>query len=149
MEDDEDGEDGEDGEEGDEDEEEKPEEESAEMIVDNNPSSNGQEESSSLQKLMKFISEEGEEVLFPPLDGTGFYLLTCKINHSCDPNVQIHYKNDSEKGLVLEMKVIKEITKEEEFFQSYINQFATKNERQKALQDYGFLCQCSKCISET
>jgi hypothetical protein len=129
-----------------------PEEECAEMMVDYGNLSSNQTQSHEkppLEKLREFISEEEEETLFPPLDGTAFYLLTCKINHSCDPNIRIHYKSDSEKGLVLEMKAVKEIIKNEEFFQSYINQYNTKSDRQKALQDYGFICQCSKCANET
>jgi hypothetical protein len=99
-------------------------------------------------KLQQMIAGEGEETLFPPLDGTAFFVTTCKINHSCDPNVQVSYHSHPQKGLELQMKAIKEISPNEELVQSYIDQFQSKKERQKALKDYGFVCDCVKCQSE-
>ena len=42
-------------------------------------------------ELQELLDTYGEEVLFPPLDGTAFYSLVCRINHSCDPNVMVRY----------------------------------------------------------
>ncbi len=41
--------------------------------------------------MMKLVDDTGFDTLFPPLDGTGFFMTTCKINHSCDPNVFVRY----------------------------------------------------------
>lgn len=113
------------------------------------------EENSSLEpyqqrwaELQRIITEVGEDSLFPPLDGTAFFILTCKINHSCDPNVRVNYHIHPTNGLELKMLTIKDIGAGEELLQSYIDQFQDKKERQKALKDYGFTCQCSKCLSE-
>ena len=105
-------------------------------------------EGSVWNQLQNFIKEEGEETLFPPLDGTAFYILTCKVNHSCDPNVRIHYQINPDKGLELQMKAIKPIQPHEELLQSYIDQYLPKADRQKALRDYGFVCCCLKCSNE-
>ena len=106
-------------------------------------------DSSSVNTLQRIIEEVGEDNLFPPLDGTAFFLLTCKINHSCVPNVKVEYRNHPSEGLELCMKAIQPIKPGEELLQSYINQFESLGSRRKALKDYGFTCQCQKCLSET
>lgn len=101
-------------------------------------------------ELTKLIEESGgQDTLFPPLDGTGFYMTTCKINHSCDPNVFVRYVQNPELGLVLELVAIKNISEGEELVQSYIDQSQPVQKRQKALKDYGFQCTCQKCVDET
>lgn len=99
--------------------------------------------------MMKLIDNSGGlDTLFPPLDGTGFFMTTCKINHSCDPNVFVRYAQHPQMGLVLELTALKNIAEGEELVQSYIDQSLPKDKRQKALRDYGFQCQCHKCASE-
>lgn len=44
-----------------------------------------------LDEIRRLVSEHGEDTLFPPLDGTAFFLLICRINHSCAPNVAVRY----------------------------------------------------------
>ena len=44
-----------------------------------------------LDEIRRLVLEHGEETLFPPLDGTAFFLLICRINHSCEPNVAVRY----------------------------------------------------------
>lgn len=87
----------------------------------------------------------GADALFPPLDGTAFYLTTCKINHSCDPNVFVRYTTTLEDGLVAELVTLRDIPEGEELVQSYIDQSLSTTERQRALADYGFRCQCHRC----
>lgn len=97
--------------------------------------------------MLKAVAREGDESLFPPLDGTAFYLLTCKINHSCDPNVIVTYTT-TEKGLQARLLVLKDIAIGEEFVQSYIDQSQPLGARQASLVDYGFSCTCTKCTIE-
>ena len=44
-----------------------------------------------LDEVRRLVGEHGEDTLFPPLDGTAFFLLICRINHSCVPNVSVRY----------------------------------------------------------
>jgi hypothetical protein len=74
----------------------------------------------------------------------GICFVGTRINHSCDPNVTYYKDND-----VLIFKTIKQINKDEELFESYINYDLPKSERQKLLLErYGFVCNCNRCMSE-
>jgi hypothetical protein len=54
-----------------------------------------------LIELTELIDDAGgTDQVFPPLDGTAFYSLVCKINHSCRPNVMVRYSIGS--GIVSE-----------------------------------------------
>jgi hypothetical protein len=39
------------------------------------------------------LGQHGDSNIFPPLDGSAFYLNICRINHSCEPNVRVEYVN--------------------------------------------------------
>ena len=101
-----------------------------------------------LIELEEILKEEGEENIFPPLDGTAFYKTICKINHSCCPNCIVRYNTDSVQGLVAQVIALNEIEEGEELVQSYIDQSLDINSRQAALRDYGFECRCIKCTEE-
>jgi hypothetical protein len=107
------------------------------------------ESKSKYEQLIDFVESEGEDALFPPLDGTSFYLLTCKINHSCDPNVIVTYTATKEDGLQARLQVLKCIEPDKELVQSYIDQSQPVAARRAALVDYGFICSCSKCKAES
>lgn len=97
-------------------------------------------------RARSLISDCGEDSLFPPLDGTAFYHVTCRINHSCLPNVRVTYSCDAENGLTLHMSSLSDISEGEELFQSYIDQNMPAADRSSALGDYGFKCRCQKCL---
>jgi hypothetical protein len=124
--------------------------------VDDTPADNIQDadqvdkEKSKVGEILEFIEQQGgEDRLFPPLDGTSFYALTCKINHSCDPNVIVTYSSTEEKGLQANLLVLRPIGEGEELVQSYIDQSQPLAARRVALLDYGFTCMCSKCMAES
>lgn len=76
--------------------------------------------------LQTIIDRDGIDRLFPPLDGTAFYSLICRINHSCDPNVIVKY-NVSEMAAFREplqgkLYALRDIHPGEELVQSYIDQ---------------------------
>lgn len=96
--------------------------------------------------VLSLISDRGEDNLFPPLDGTAFYHVTCKINHSCLPNVRVTYSCDAENGLTLHMSALSDISEGNELFQSYVDQNMSAADRSSALADYGFKCRCQKCL---
>jgi len=101
-----------------------------------------------LDNLHRLIEDDGFDTLFPPLDGVAFYRKICKINHSCEPNVRVIYKEHvpgAGVGLHAQMVSLKPIEEGEELVQSYIDQNMSFEKRKKALRDYGFECRCPKC----
>lgn len=74
-----------------------------------------------LQQLKSLVEENGEDMLYPPLDGTAFYLTLCKINHSCEPNVVVKYTSKPSGGLVAQLFAVRDIFPGEELLQSYID----------------------------
>ena len=89
------------------------------------------------------------DYVFPPLDGTAMYSTTCKMNHSCDPNVVVLYKRSgygSQHPLTAFCVALRDIAEGDELTISYIDQDRTSYaERQQALSYYGFVCTCRKC----
>ena len=73
-------------------------------------------------RVFRLLEEEDREKLFPPLDGTAFYSMICKINHSCDPNVFVKYVCHPSVGLAAELHAVRDILEGEELTQSYIDQ---------------------------
>lgn len=99
--------------------------------------------------LLRLIEDSGGfDSIFPPLDGTAFYSLICKINHSCIPNVMVKYATSSDFKLHVNLFTVKNIQEGEEFVQCYIDQDLPYSDRVRSLQDYGFQCKCSKCLNE-
>lgn len=90
--------------------------------------------------------------LFPPLDGTAMYSIACKMNHSCDPNVVLIYKRRAGWGqchpLTAYCVALRDISEGDELTISYINSNESYEKRQESLVNYGFVCECEKCISE-
>ena len=100
------------------------------------------------RKILLLINQLGKEVIFPPLDGTAFYTLVCKVNHSCDPNAFVRYAMYHEHGIVAEMQLTKDIDAGEELTISYIDESCSYEKRRKLLRDYGFSCKCVKCCQQ-
>jgi hypothetical protein len=100
------------------------------------------------------------EELFTPFDGTAMYYTTCKMNHSCIPNVVVRYSYSCLGGgkrarwgkefpLVVSCYALRDIDKDEELCISYIDSDMDYKERFSALENYGFQCRCKKCTEET
>jgi hypothetical protein len=101
--------------------------------------------------LQRDTTGDDLDYIFPPLDGTAMYALTCKMNHSCDPNVIVLYKRTdygSQHPLAVFVVALKAIAAGEELTISYIDKSDGYTSRQEALQNYGFACSCSKCELE-
>lgn len=142
--------DDEEGEEGEEEESEEEGEEGEEMeeVETSAPTVSSGPVDENLAVVRELVDTHGIDTLFPPLDGTAFYALICRINHSCDPNVRVTYVNSPEFGLQAHLLALRPIQPGEELLQSYIDQFQPFAARQKALKDYGFDCACTKCVAE-
>ena len=112
----------------------------ADEVDDGNANSN-----EVFRKIREILENEGIEKLFPPLDGTAFYLNTCKMNHSCDPNAYVRYVSTVNEGICAEIASIRVVSAGDELLQSYIDQSLPYEARQLSLLDYGFKCNCSLC----
>jgi Cupin-like domain/SET domain len=92
------------------------------------------------------------DYIFPPLDGTALYSTTCKMNHSCNPNMIVLFKRRSFgrlHPLVAHCVALRDIAEGEELTISYIENDRPYDERQLALASYGFTCRCTKCERES
>jgi hypothetical protein len=92
------------------------------------------------------------DVVFPPLDGTAMFSITCKMNHSCDPNIMVVYRRLPGWGRRFPLTAFSVATRDiaagEELTISYIDANESYEERTKALRSYGFTCRCPRCIKE-
>lgn len=76
----------------------------------------------------------------------GVFANISRINHSCRPNVHHFWSADKKMELV---HALKEISPGEEIFNSYIDLYATRDERRAKLKEsFGFECRCELCSEE-
>lgn len=76
----------------------------------------------------------------------GVFANISRINHSCRPNVHHFWSADKKMELV---HALKEISPGEEIFTSYIDLYATRDERRARLKEsFGFECQCELCSEQ-
>lgn len=79
-------------------------------------------------------------------DPVGLYPLLSYANHSCAPNARVIHLDSAHARLV----AARRIEEDEEVSITYVNPELSYEERQKHLrQQYGFECQCSKCVEES
>ena len=83
----------------------------------------------------------------PDAQATALYARIVCINHSCMPNAEVHFLSDNHEATLLAKRDIPAGT---EVTISYIddNERAGFLERRVKLRDYGFNCQCEKCVGE-
>ena len=99
------------------------------------------------------MKDEQDELdnIFTPYDGTAMYSITCKMNHSCIPNIIAQYE-DGKWGqnypCVVSCISLRDIAEGEELCISYVDSELDFEERQAALANYGFDCCCDKCKQE-
>lgn len=84
--------------------------------------------------------------IFTEVEGSGLYELQSKLNHSCDPNVEICFEKGDH---TLSVRALRDIKEGEELCISYISPCdleRSRHSRRKLLLDnYTFFCNCSKC----
>lgn len=105
--------------------------------------------------LQKAAATERPDDMFAPLDGTALYSLVCCMNHSCRPNCVVRYPRGASNSadskaspLVAQVVLIEAVAAGDELTQSYVDKEMGLLERRKALEDYGFLCRCPRCLEE-
>lgn len=134
------------------------------MTEDNNDDVDGGEQNKESQwnytsdEIAGFLASlniderEGEDDLgavFPPLDGTAMFSTTCKMNHSCDPNVVVVYRGLKwHEPLVAQCIAKCDIELGEELCISYVDVNEPVEVRQRELANYGFNCSCVRCCAE-
>mmetsp|Transcript_8969 Transcript_8969/g.21278 ORF Transcript_8969/g.21278 Transcript_8969/m.21278 type:complete len:166 (+) Transcript_8969:188-685(+) len=82
---------------------------------------------------------------WPTMHGTALFVSVARINHSCVPNLKIEFHRNS---ACLTAIALKPLTMGEELCISYIRQEADVKTRRRQLLEYGFTCNCEKCIQE-
>ena len=81
-------------------------------------------------------------------EGSCFYALQSCMNHSCDPNTHAYKRAgvDTDGSAIILAK--RAIEAGEEICISYIEESEPHHVRQSALEDYGFVCSCSRCTAD-
>ncbi|KAG5754006.1 hypothetical protein H9Q70_003343 [Fusarium xylarioides] len=72
----------------------------------------------------------------------GLFTIFCRMNHSCTPNICWVY--DEPTGFI-EVYAVRDIDKDEEITNSYIEVAISYQARMKELSNWGFTCQCAAC----
>ena len=84
--------------------------------------------------------------LFPSYHGSALYSSVACLNHSCNPNVVVHFERDA-RPLVL--AVGEGVKAGEECLMTYCDvDGVSRAERSKELEGYGFVCACERCARE-
>ncbi|SAM09195.1 hypothetical protein [Absidia glauca] len=79
----------------------------------------------------------------------GMYLVHSHINHNCTPNVSIDYPSTQQTQYKLMVRAIRDIKKDEQLFESYVNPRWNKETRQNYLsKSYMFDCKCERCETD-
>lgn len=77
--------------------------------------------------------------------GNAMYMLASFYNHSCEPNVNIVWKDNAEGKIV----ALRDIESEEELRLCYLDASMSYEARQKILYEgYGFHCDCPRCVAK-
>lgn len=111
----------------------------------------GKDEAKHLDKFIDNIYDQLEKTSesFLNSEGSGLYELQSMINHSCSPNAEIKFKDNSS---MLTLVALKDIPKDGEIYISYLDGCQierSRHSRQKTLKEnYLFTCECERCISE-
>lgn len=79
--------------------------------------------------------------------GAGLYCVSNFFNHSCEANVNWTVKVEKN-GSQMMVYAAKQVKKDEELFITYIPRYASQKDRQRALEQYNFVCDCTQCNRE-
>ncbi|KAF2073679.1 hypothetical protein CYY_005029 [Polysphondylium violaceum] len=91
------------------------------------------------------IQREEKPIVSSPASGIGLYFLASFINHSCDPNAYTHFPDDH----TCHLKLLKSVQPGDEITISYTDPTQNIVDRRSSLfENYGFNCECPKCVSE-
>lgn len=94
-----------------------------------------------LKPLLAKLDVEPEQLC---VEGTAFYAVQSCINHSCQPNAHA-MRSDQDLNSSAVIIALQPILQGHEITISYIDEALSYEDRQEALQDYGFTCRCLLC----
>lgn len=84
-----------------------------------------------------------------PFEGTGLFPLQATLNHSCEPNVTL-LKDEGEEerdGRVV-ARLTRDVAEGEELCNAYVDIALPVRRRRRELREYGFECDCARCMRE-
>ena len=88
---------------------------------------------------------EFDTTVFPAFKATGVFPIASSLNHSCDPNCEVAYVENSDVH-ILAKRVIK---CDEECTIAYVDpELDGETRREELRETYGFDCECDACIKE-
>ena len=86
-----------------------------------------------------------DTTVFPAFKGTAIFPLASSLNHSCDPNCEVAYVDDSRVHILAK----RSISRDEECTIAYVDPDLDGEERREELKEtYGFDCECDVCIRD-
>ncbi|PRP86296.1 hypothetical protein PROFUN_05437 [Planoprotostelium fungivorum] len=104
----------------------------------------GKEEEMESAPLSLFERALQQPYVFPPMQGMGVFVVSATMNHSCEPNTIVRYKDN----FLAHVHTTRDIHPGEEMTHSYIEDTMSLEDRNADLQAYGFECDCPKCERE-
>ncbi|KAJ6556895.1 hypothetical protein B0H10DRAFT_2121899, partial [Mycena sp. CBHHK59/15] len=78
----------------------------------------------------------------------GLYTLHSHLNHSCAPNISVRHLDQRKALSRITLKATQGIEPGQELLITYVNPQAGYAERRNALEAWGFMCQCPRCVEE-
>eukprot|EP00929_Paragymnodinium_shiwhaense_P118467 TRINITY_DN90391_c0_g1_i1.p1 TRINITY_DN90391_c0_g1~~TRINITY_DN90391_c0_g1_i1.p1 ORF type:complete len:478 (-),score=115.84 TRINITY_DN90391_c0_g1_i1:145-1578(-) len=98
------------------------------------------------QEVGLMTMEQLLEAPWPTMHGAALYPLVCRMNHSCMPNVKVDHNSNSALATVVSLSGG---AVGEELSVSYIGtQEKDVQLRRRRLAEYGFMCNCARCLQE-
>jgi len=93
----------------------------------------------------KMTFEQLIQAPWPSLHGTALFASVARINHSCAPNLKVEFPMNSAR---LSAIALAPISPGSELCISYIGQGESVKVRRTKLLEYGFVCNCERCLQE-
>ncbi|KAJ7071989.1 hypothetical protein C8F01DRAFT_1102096 [Mycena amicta] len=78
----------------------------------------------------------------------GLYTLHAHLNHNCTPNVSVRHFDQRKALSRITVKALTDIAPGKELCITYVNPALGYTERRASLEEWGFICQCKRCIEE-
>ncbi|KAF8192761.1 hypothetical protein K438DRAFT_1906839 [Mycena galopus ATCC 62051] len=78
----------------------------------------------------------------------GLYTLHAHLNHGCAPNASVRHLDQRRALARITVRALADIEPGQELLITYVDPAAGYAERRAALEAWGFVCQCARCVEE-